>query len=709
MLFRNSNQNRKRFNCPIKGCNKSIMNLARHLTSKQHNWSNESAKAAVSQFGLRTQSELYVKPESDTTTICNKKANKNYHKSRLCPVVDCGIVVKRLPRHLLTHHKMPKNESYYNLLKSAGSFSYLSSKVEKSPRSSTRPIIHSQATPKKIVENATLGNIHAQAIHETHISSYITPPRLNRTEQNVTSITPPTVVCSTPEQPLNSSIESDNSTYTPSKDPLIKVTDVKLSEKVEEIFVAFQLYLVGPDGGNRKRSSTEQVCNDVRRMCKVIRATKSFERLFDAMVFRNEYVVKHCENKKPDSIKKWLTSYQNFCDYLLTETISLEYVDSDSILNMKRKVESWKKTYKKASKERKHQRDLDDYAMIVTPGQVSKYEQSEQAVKARNLFALVGSTDHAISQNDYCTMRDHLFCTIHFANGHRSGVTGNVTMEEFRQVKYVDSIYQISVKDHKTYYAYGPAILTLNQEEFGWMSIFVEKVRPKVHPVCQNIFCSWTGHLMKSGQVSQRIHNMWVTAGIFTEKPVKNLSCNIIRKSTSTGLREMKSTNLQEVADLMTHSKKTADEHYYVREKERAATKGSQVIRNFYKGNDLAQHSPKRQWLPAEILLLQEEFMDSIENKKVNLNEVRERVKKMKIDASPKQVYDKVRSLLRFQPTKPASVRCFTILLFNTNTKIRSVFVCVSIGLRVYDLIFILLFVAQTCCTHQTKIGNNNF
>ena len=75
-------------------------------------------------------------------------------------------------------------------------------------------------------------------------------------------------------------------------------------------------------------------------------------------------------------------------------------------------------------------------------------------------------------------MHDHLFCIIHFANGHRSGVTGNMTMKEFRQVKYVDNIYQISVKDHKTYYAYGPAILTLNQEEFDWMSRFVEKVRP---------------------------------------------------------------------------------------------------------------------------------------------------------------------------------------------------------------------------------------
>ena len=158
--------------------------------------------------------------------------------------------------------------------------------------------------------------------------------------------------------------------------------------------------------------------------------------------------------------------------------------------------------------------------------------------------------------------------------------------------------------------------------------------------------------------------------------------------------------------DLLPKLSDSKHRYYYVRE-ERAETKGSQTICNFYKGNDLIQHSPKRQWLPAEILMLQEEFMDSIERKKVNLNEVRERVKTMNIDALPEQVYE-VQSLLRLQPTKPACVRFFTILLYNTNAKRRSVYVCVSIGLQVCDLIFILLFVAQTCCTHQIGIGNNN-
>ena len=63
---------------------------------------------------------------------------------------------------------------------------------------------------------------------------------------------------------------------------------------------------------------------------------------------------------------------------------------------MKLKVEAWKKTYKNASKERKHQhqQNLDDYSMIVTLDQFAKYEQSEQAVKARNLFDYRFSRKH---------------------------------------------------------------------------------------------------------------------------------------------------------------------------------------------------------------------------------------------------------------------------------------------------------------------------
>ena len=73
---------------------------------------------------------------------------------------------------------------------------------------------------------------------------------------------------------------------------------------------------------------------------------------------------------------------------------------------------------------------------------------------------------------------------------------------------------------------------------------------------------------MKSGAISRQIDSLWVKAGIY-EKTLnrKKLSCNLIRKSTTTGTRERNLGMEQEVADLMGHSKKTADKNYFLRQK----------------------------------------------------------------------------------------------------------------------------------------------
>ena len=167
--------------------------------------------------------------------------------------------------------------------------------------------------------------------------------------------------------------------------------------------------------------------------------------------------------------------------------------------------------------------------------------------------------------------------------------------------------FYIGVKQHKTFYAYGPAILAHKPDEYSSLSLYVNKVRPLVNRQCKNLFISWTGNYMDSGQISLCVHHVWEKAEIFTEEPVKKLCCNIIRKSTSTGLREIKSIHLQEVADLMMHSMKTANEHYYVRERQIAASKGSKDIREVYHGES-CQSPPKHKWSVGEIATLQETY-----------------------------------------------------------------------------------------------------
>ena len=86
-----------------------------------------------------------------------------------------------------------------------------------------------------------------------------------------------------------------------------------------------------------------------------------------------------------------------------------------------------------------------------------------------------------------------------------------------------------------------------------------------------NVFLRWTWYQQKSGDIRKRLHSLWCKPGIFADAPpAKNIACNIIRKSASTGLREseISTGELQESTDLMILSAQTAEKHYFIRKRE---------------------------------------------------------------------------------------------------------------------------------------------
>ena len=58
-----------------------------------------------------------------------------------------------------------------------------------------------------------------------------------------------------------------------------------------------------------------------------------------------------------------------------------------------------------------------------------------------------------------------------------------------------------------------------------------------------------------TGDINKHLHACLKKAGIFYGKSIpKNLCCNIIRKSASTGIRKNQPTKFQEVSETMCHS-----------------------------------------------------------------------------------------------------------------------------------------------------------
>ena len=105
---------------------------------------------------------------------------------------------------------------------------------------------------------------------------------------------------------------------------------------------------------------------------------------------------------------------------------------------------------------------------------------------------------------------------------------------------------------------------------------------------------SWVGKPMGSGAISRQIHTLWCKAGIFSEgNNPKKLSCNITRKSASTGVHKAQPGMKGDVAGLMTHSETTADKHYISDKMQKASTAGD-ALRTFFNPDEQFHNSPSR-------------------------------------------------------------------------------------------------------------------
>ena len=111
-------------------------------------------------------------------------------------------------------------------------------------------------------------------------------------------------------------------------------------------------------------------------------------------------------------------------------------------------------------------------------------------------------------------MRDHLFVCVHFGNGHRSGVSANMMLKEFKRVQQQGGNYIIHVMKHKTIKTSGPALVTLTETQFKWLEIYVKKIRAQVKPKVDNVFLSWSGFALDPGQISRQLDTLWIKAGI---------------------------------------------------------------------------------------------------------------------------------------------------------------------------------------------------
>ncbi|XP_047134294.1 uncharacterized protein LOC124812178 [Hydra vulgaris] len=314
------------------------------------------------------------------------------------------------------------------------------------------------------------------------------------------------------------------------------------------------------------------------------------------------------------------------------------------------KIEDWRKSYKRKEKLQTQEKKIFNYEKLLTPEHLSIYLNHEHALNAKRLFDLLTQNPLLVlSQTDFCCIRDYLYIVIGFSTANRSGVISNMTTGEFFKAKEVENLWVISVWDHKTAMDYGPADVMIEDEHYQQLKIFVNFARNKVTSKgFDNVFLSWSGNKMSSGEISDRLNSLFTKVGIRDKSAKARLCFNDLRRSTSTFVRDKKKGFEDVVAEAMNHSKLTTDKHYNVKNRKQSVAMGTKIIRDHYFSEN-PPSTPKKIWSKDETDFLKKSLLEK-GCSSPSLSEIKNSISDYaNINASPTQICSKCRSLKRYE------------------------------------------------------------
>ena len=325
---------------------------------------------------------------------------------------------------------------------------------------------------------------------------------------------------------------------------------------------------------------------------------------------------------------------------------------------------------------------------LITPEQVSVWESSACKRTAIKLLGSFSSPDPPVlNQSTYCQIRDYFFVEIEIQNSHRSGVSGNVLVEDVQASKLVEVegtvLRVIKITKHKTTRAHGLARLYLQEHVYNNLLLFIRHVRSQIPGNDPHTFLTFTGRSMTSGEISTQLNSIWQRSKIYgsDQKPT-NITCTQFRKSISTLILEHKPEVGRPVADLLAHGTATQGKYYDVRRRDISSAIGALNVGRMFRSKitsaiDTHAHtkesnkdikisptdetaSPsRRKWSISEIEEIQSLFPDLIGSQEkfslADVSKVGTSFNELK-DIPIKKIYDKIRSLRRHNNVLPRTL-----------------------------------------------------
>jgi len=632
--------------CPMKGCKSIAIHLPRHLRGAPHNFKPGKIDNIMSAFYRRKQNR----------TLPPRQAPKyvDYHRYRDCPVAGCTKSVKRLPPHLMG----PR----HNIAKSSALFSEL---IIAARRNSRYRKIYSI---DKIDEEELCG-VSDNSEFETDGSQSDDDATDIQSDDGANSIQSGRDVTDIQSDDGANSIQSgrdvtDIQLEQGQLEQLEKDSiEVQLTENAKacEVVAKFVKWLTMPDGGLKNEKSARQHGAQISFIIASAGGEPDIVLLWDRDVmerFTTKVAVE--KNFTPGTRKAYLGSVRHFYSYMLSEECDIDEHRNECIRRMKDRVTNWIAAYRKDSSQRELEKMEKDLLNLVTPENVHEFERSAVVLSAVKLIGSISDGSiKDLSLTEYTTARDFIATELLISNACRSGVLANMCVESFLEARFVDDQYIICVKDHKTSYRYGCARIILNAMHYSYLKVYVTKIRSQVaDSSSKQVFLTFTGEKMLSGQITRGIQSLWKKAGM--SKPI---TATIVRKTAVSSIHQNHPNLKDSLADLMCHQTTTAGKTYRLVQREKTSITAAKLLNQVMRSQsanasqgapeadgkrtqEIPPNTPSRfMWNPERLVTLQSVFSVEINaHRSVSLDVVRERIIGTELaHIDPRKVYDKLR------------------------------------------------------------------
>ena len=593
-----SSANRRQIDCPLASCKAKVVHLPRHMRNVHH-WTKEAAAKVLHKYNMRKTPATKLSKKTESS-----KRQTDYHLRRLCPVGNCHSIVLRFSKHLQRVHKLTKTSKEY---RDAIKMSKVVSKEK-----------HATVQQKK----------------RTRF------PLATQTERR--------------EQ------EDDDT------------VDVECPDKEQDFFQPvsagpviskFEKWLSSPDGGKRDEKTVKQHSAQLMAMLNVIDESCDVTSLLDtnlvSSVFLETYVKE--KNYEAGTTKSYLMSLRHFYSFLLSDNSDDVTFNADDVRAAMERIRLWSTSFKRETCTRRWKKLEEDEMNRLKPEDVKAFERSDAAREAIKTIGDFANPENrpVLNQNKYILVRDFLLAQIFIDNANRPGVLSFMTMDEFHNMRMEGDGSVISVMKHKTAHIHGPAYIVLSQKLKGWLTLFVQVMRPDVTTSTSgSVFLTWNGQTMTSSQINKALQSIFKKATISSK-----ITSTSFRKAAVTNVHERNPEFSSRLAGLMAHNESTAKKYYLLSEKTKASVEASTKLAQLMRGQDdetcksetgssdrddqqeTLTETKRVPWTNDELQKVKASFDDEIREKNISLPAIRAKVnasEQLK-GMSPRRIYDKLK------------------------------------------------------------------